>query len=308
MVRPSSRHKVSVIGLGVMGSRHARVLAGLPDRFEIVAAYDLRPEQPTPPGVRRVHSEAEAIAMAEVIVVATPIGAHGPTVSRALGAGRHLLVEKPLCATAEEAEALAADSARGPGRLFVGHSERFNPVVRALARLVRGQRVLSLHMHRSGPSRPCDVGALVNLGVHDLDLAAYLTAGEPIVRGAVGDDDAAHVLLATRGEGIGHVYVDRTLPIRRRALTLATARWIYEGDLLEHRLVRTGRDTGVRTDVPLPLDEPLAAQALALADALDGVSVREIATAADGARAVHLAERAARCCTSAEKLSIRARP
>jgi hypothetical protein len=86
---------------------------------------------------------------------------------------------------------------------------------------------------------------------------------------------------------------------------------VYEGDLLAHRLVRSARTasaTGSRTEVPLPLEEPLVAQAIALADALDGRTSREIATAADGALAVALAERAADHCAStaehAEKLSL----
>jgi hypothetical protein len=103
---------------------------------------------------------------------------------------------------------------------------------------------------------------------------------------------------------------------------------MYEGDLLAPRLVRTARmaaaatatrairATGVApsgaagTEVPLPLDEPLRVQALALADALDGASLRrEIATGADGALAVRLAENAAAACASApENLSLFARP
>ena len=88
---------------------------------------------------------------------------------------------------------------------------------------------------------------------------------------------------------------------------VATRRWIYEGDLLAHRLTRTSRDAGVRTEVPLPLEEPLVAQAIALADALDGASPRELATATDGARAVALAECAASYCV-AEKLSVLVHP
>jgi hypothetical protein len=64
-----------------------------------------------------------------------------------------------------------------------------------------------------------------------------------------------------------------------------------------HRLTRTARDTGVTSEVPLLLEEPLLAQARALADALDGGSVREIASGADGAAAVRLAEQATQLCS-----------
>jgi predicted dehydrogenase len=310
---------VTVAGLGVMGLRHARVLAGLGERFELVGAYDVRGDRRPPPGVPELASEAEVIAGAEVIVVATPIGTHADIVARALAAGRHVLVEKPLCATALQADGLVAAAARGSARLFVGHSERFNPVVRALAKLVRSERVVAIDLLRVGRSRPSDSGVLVNLGVHDFDLAAYLGGGHAAVRGAIGaaaahasvrtpegigpnrrpGDDLAHVLLTTAAGALAHVHVDRTVPETRRALVLATSRWIYQGDLLTHRLVRTSREGGVSSEVPLLLEEPLAAQAAALADALDGAPVREIATAVEGARAVALAEEAARWCAAA---------
>jgi predicted dehydrogenase len=298
-----------------MGRRHARVLGELPGRFELVGVYDTRKDIVSPPGVAALGGEAEVVARAEVVIVATPIGAHAATVSRALAAGRHVLVEKPLCESGAQAEALLAAAARGAGRLFVGHSERFNPVVRALARLVRGDRVAAIDLQRVGPSRPGDHGVLVNLAVHDFDLAAYLGGGDASLRGAAGapaaraaGDDLAHVLLATACGAVAHVYVDRTVPEKRRRIVLATSRWIYEGDLLAHRLVRTSRDTGASSEVPLLLEEPLLGQAVALADALDGGPVREVATGADGARAVMVAEQAGAACRSpdrhAEKLSL----
>jgi predicted dehydrogenase len=307
------RYKAGLLGLGVMGRRHARVLAAMPDRFDLTGAYDPREDIPWPAGLPQLACEAEVIARSEVVVVATPIGAHAATVARALAAGRHVLVEKPLCETTEQAESLVAAAARGPARLFVGHSERFNPVVRALSKLVRVDRVIALDFMRVGPARPTDHGVLLNLGVHDFDLAGYLGGGVATVHGAAGvpsirgsGDEVAHVLLTTSAGALVHVYVDRTVPEKRRRIMLATARWIYEGDLLGYRLARTARGTGVSTGVPLPLEEPLAAQAAALADALDGRAVREIATGADGARALVVAEQAAARC--AEKLSLLAAP
>jgi predicted dehydrogenase len=298
---------VSLVGLGAMGQRHARVLRDLESRFEIVGAYDPRAEAPTPPGAVRLASEAEALGRAEVVLVATPIESHAGIVARGLAAGRHVFVEKPVCASAGEARAASA-AARFGARLFVGHSERFNPVVRTLARLVRDETVLSIDLRRVGPSRPCASGVLVNLGVHDFDLAAYLGGGELTLRGAVGlgagslgpaqGPDAAHVLFSTAGGATGHLYVDRTAPVRERAIELATARWVYRGDLLAHRLVRTARSGAARADVPLPLEEPLAAQAAALADALDGATPREIAVGDDGVRALDLAEGALLLCAA----------
>ncbi len=305
---------MTLFGLGAMGRRHARVLRSLHERFDLVGAYDVRADAEPFEGVARLASEAEAIALADVVVVATPIETHASVVLRALAAGKDVLVEKPLSATASEANAMVA-AARGAGRLFVGHTERFNPVVRALARLLRGDEVRTIELRRVGPSRPTGCGALVNLGVHDTDLAAYLGGGEVFLRAALGagtrrdGEDFAHLLFTTAAGASGHLYVDRTMPAKQRSVVVSTRRWMYEGDLLAHRLARTPQAGGgstradaARVDVPLALDEPLLMQAVALADALDGAPVREIATGADGARAVELAEQgAAGClCTDAD--------
>jgi predicted dehydrogenase len=297
------RHKVALIGLGAMGRRHARALRALEKRYEIVGGYDPRAEVLTLEGVERLANDDEAIGRADVIVVATPIDAHAGVAARVLAAGKCVLVEKPVCATSTEANALLA-FVRGPARLFVGHSERFNPVVRALTRLVGTEAILRLDLRRIGPSRPGDGGALVNLGVHDLDLAAYLGGGEITLRGAIGPprhvegEDFAHVLFSTGCGAAGHVYVEARALGRERTIVLTTARWVYEGDLLNHRLARSARASSERVDVPLPLEEPLVAQAAALADVLDGRGPREIATGVDGARALDLTERAAACFAS----------
>jgi virulence factor len=292
--RATQRHKATFIGLGAMGLRHMRVFAGLGDRFEIAGAYDLRADVPVPSAAARLRSEEEAIASAEVVVIATPTGSHAGAAARALAAGRHVLVEKPICATAAEASGLAALAGRGTTLLFAGHSERFNPVIRVLARLLRDEPLLAIDLERVGPSRPTECGALFNLGVHDFDLATYLGRSPLTLCGALGTDDRAHVLFTTAAGAVGHLHVDRSAPAKRRRIAVTTARWSYEGDLLAHSLVRTSVATGARSDVPLPLEEPLAAQALSLADALDGAGGREIATGDDGAYAVALAEEASR--------------
>lgn len=315
----SKRHKVAVVGLGVMGLRHLRVLLGLESRFEVVGTYDVRTDTPEPAGAARFASEGEAVARAEVVVVATPIASHVDVARRALADGKHAFVEKPLCATSLEARAVIA-SARGGARLFVGHSERFNPVVRALANLLRGDDVRAVDFQRLGPSKPCGYGVLLNAGVHDLDLAAYLAGGAVAVRGAAGSgardssgEDFADVHFSTAGGAIGRLAVDRTSPSRRRSVEVTTSQWFYEGDLLAHRLVRTprGRAGAQAAPLPVPAQEPLVAQALALADALDGRPARELATGVDGLRAVELAERAVAFCgdsppaaPAAEKLSL----
>ena len=298
--------RVAIVGAGVMGRRHARVLASCPE-FQLVAVMDVdedaAAEVAAMYGAETATRERDAIGRAEAVVVATPIGAHARSVRRALANGRHVLVEKPIAATARDAKKLVAIASASGARLFVGHSERFNPVVRALARLVEPASVAAIALERVGATRGRvgEEGALVNLGVHDLDLAAYLTRSPLSPASCTGErttvfEERAYVhAVAASGAHI-HVRVDQRPAgqTRRRTIALATSTHVWHGDLLVPSLARVCRATGVREAIPLDTEEPLLAQAHAFYAALRGGASNEIATGLDGMRALQAAERARR--------------
>lgn len=291
-----------------------RVLAEMPDEYELVGVFDA--DRSVAEEVGRawkvpVYGDAyPCVAAAELVVIASPIEAHAAGAKCALELGRHVLVEKPLCANVDDAFALVRAAARNTARLFVGHSERFNPVIVALRRLVRPNEVRAISIRRATPAavppagipgpggRPHEHDVLLSLGVHDVDLVAYLT-GAPVslgdVSGSANGDDEDHAeltLLAATG-AVTKVVADRTAPRRERTIELVTRGEVFEGDLLSPRLVRRARG-GVRSLVELSDVEPLVGQARAFAGALDGVGPAEVATGADGARALALALEARR--------------
>jgi len=295
-----------------MGRRHARALLALDERAELGGVYDPDPTAAAS-SLPTYASEAEAIADADVVFIATPIAAHVGTVLRALDAGRDVFVEKPIGATGAESTAMVDAATRTGRRLFVGHSERFNPVVRALRRAVDPESIRSVTFCRVGapragivkiePPRARTRDVLLNLGVHDFDLAAYITDSRALARAAFGREDAADILLST-ARGPARVRVGREGERERRIL-VTTADAIYRGDLLRFRLTVNrhafgpseaseasgrGRDRGTDQELALETEEPLIAQARAVFDALDG-RASEIAEGLDGARAVRLAEK-----------------
>jgi len=292
-----ARARVSVLGVGAMGQLHARVFAQLPAEFELAGVYDPCVETAREVGrkwsVPAFTEEAHAIAAADLVVIASPIEAHAGAARRVLARGRDLLVEKPVCATAAQAFALARSVGRGQ-HLFVGHSERFNPVVRAIHGLVRPTEVRTLRLRRTsamvrGGREHC---ALVSLGVHDIDLVAHLTASPVALREVVdeGEDRADLVLASARG-AIAWVHVDRSASRRERTLEVATSDALYFGDLLARTL--TVQPHGARAAIACALvdEEPLVAQARAIARALRG-SGEIVATGVEGARALALVEQA----------------
>jgi predicted dehydrogenase len=280
-----------------MGRLHARVFAGLPEQFTLAGVYD-----PIATSAREVGEtwsvpafaqEADAIAAADLVVIASPIEAHAGAVLRALARGRHVLVEKPVASTAAEAFALTRAVGRNQ-RLFVGHSERFNPVVRALRDLVRPGDVRSIRLRRTAVTmrRGAEHGALVSLGVHDVDLVAHLAASPVALRDVVhvDDDRADLVLVAARG-AVAWVHVDRRASVRERIIEVVTRDSVFAGDLLARTLVvRHGRGDAM-APCTLVDEEALVAQAGSIARALDG-SPEAVATGVDGARALAIVEHA----------------
>jgi predicted dehydrogenase len=288
MSATSKRVRAAVVGLGEMGTRHARVLASMARRFELIGIVDTRRDVARA-AARRFEAPAldldEAIARAELVVFATPIDAHAAGAARALAAGRHVLVEKPICGRVADARRLVRLAQGARVQLFVGHSERFNPVVRALAALVPPAEVRALEHVRLGPPRGTaghGGSALLNLGIHDVDLAAFLGGAAADLVRAEGSLDHADLTLAV-GATHARIAIDRAAPDRRRGIRVVTDDAVYEGDLLAHRLACGGEV------LPLADEEPLAAQALAIHGALEGLA-SAAATGEDGARALAIVE------------------
>ena len=283
--------RVVIVGAGSMGERHARVFAAAPGAY-LAGVHDVDAAR-----ARDVASRWDAsvtgtldvaIDRADLVVLATPTDVHEAQARRVIARGRHVLVEKPLCATGACARELC-DLARASGvRLFVGHSERFNPVMRALLAATADDPAIAIHTRRHGTARPSREEICLNLAVHDVDLAAVLFRAEVALTSADGDTDRAELLVRARGGRQARIDVSHGAR-RARTIRVQTARFVYEGDLLASSLVRI--EPGREVSLPLDGAEPLALQAEAALAAIDG-RPSDIATGEDGARAVSVAERA----------------
>jgi UDP-N-acetylglucosamine 3-dehydrogenase len=180
--------KAAVIGVGAMGRNHARVYKEL-SGVDLVGVADLDPAQTERIGGQhgaRAYTDYQAM-LAEmepaVVSVTVPTQVHCQVVLDALAAGCHVLVEKPITATCEEAHTIIEQAAALRRVLAVGHIERYNPaVVELKRRLDAGElgRIFQIHTRRLGPfpARVRDVGVVVDLAPHDLDIMRYLTGTE----------------------------------------------------------------------------------------------------------------------------------
>jgi len=167
------RIRTAVIGVGYLGRFHAQKYAGLPGA-ELVAVADPRPEArdavAAQTGCRAVADYRELLGQVEAVSVVTPTPLHFPIAQDCLEHGVHVLVEKPIAETPAQARTLIATAARCRRVLQVGHLERFNPVVRALAGVLRTPRFVESHRLAPFRERGTDVNVVLDLMIHDIDL------------------------------------------------------------------------------------------------------------------------------------------
>ncbi len=172
----SNVSRVAVLGVGSLGKEHARIYSDLTrsGQTELVGVYDVHAEaarqQAARFGVVAFTDLETALNAVDAVSVVTPTSTHFEIARRALQAGKHVLVEKPMTSTSDEAGELVA-MARDRGLILqVGHVERFNPVFRYLEEVVGDPRFIECHRLSPYPARSTDIGVVLDLMIHDLDI------------------------------------------------------------------------------------------------------------------------------------------
>jgi predicted dehydrogenase len=196
--------RVGVVGVGHIGSNHARIYAETPT-IEFAGIFDVDPERANnvakktkAPVAKSLEELADWI---EAASVATPTNTHYEIARLLLERGKHLLVEKPITDNTAHAGELAALALRNRLVLQVGHVERFNPVLSALERLLTHPRFIEAHRLSPYPERSTDIGVVLDLMIHDLEIILHL------VRSPVQDIDAVGVPVLSRGEDIANARI-----------------------------------------------------------------------------------------------------
>ncbi|WP_395678861.1 Gfo/Idh/MocA family protein [Inquilinus sp.] len=178
------RTRTAVIGAGYFGSLHAAKHAELAEA-ELVAVCDTDPARAgalaTKLGVRAVTDLSELIGQVDAVSVAVPTNAHFDTARTCLEAGIHVLIEKPISNTLEEADALSRLAADRKLVLQVGHLERFNPVVQGLAKILDRPRYIECQRISAFKPRGTDVNVVLDMMIHDIDLVLKIV-GAPLDR------------------------------------------------------------------------------------------------------------------------------
>jgi predicted dehydrogenase len=171
------RVRVGVVGVGALGQHHARVYASLPEAA-LVGVIDTHPgraeEVAGPLGTKVFSNHSDLFGKVDAVSIATPTTLHSEIGEQFLKEGIHVLVEKPIAHTLEDADRLIKAAQENRCVLQVGHLERFNPAVVKLREIVRRPRFFEAHRMGLFSPRSLDIDVILDLMIHDLDIICLL--------------------------------------------------------------------------------------------------------------------------------------
>src|SRR5215467_12337587 len=193
--------RVGVVGVGHIGSNHARLYAEIPSA-EFTAVYDVEPFRSriiaSKFGASSAKSLDDFIGMVDAVSVATPTNTHYEVAHGLLAKGKHVLIEKPITDNTAHATELAELAAGSSLILQVGHVERFNPVLGALEKYLTHPRFIEAHRLAPYTERSTDIGVVLDLMIHDLEVILHF------VRSPLWSIDAVGVPVLSKSEDIAN--------------------------------------------------------------------------------------------------------
>src|SRR6266700_2310124 len=263
--------RVGVVGVGHIGSNHARLYPEIPSA-DFTAVYDLDLARGHAIGRKfnalTAKSLDEFVERVDAASIATPTNTHYEVARSLLARGKHLLIEKPITDNAAHAGELAELAAQNGLVLQVGHVERFNPVLSALEERLTHPRFIEAHRLSPYPERSTDIGVVLDLMIHDLEIILHL------VRSPVQTIDAVGVAVLSRGEDIANARLrfedgcvanitsSRISPERMRKIRVFQEDAYLSLDYEKQSGEIYRRESGkiMRDKVPIQREEPLKQQ------------------------------------------------
>ena len=260
--------KVGVAGAGAMGRNHARVFSLL-EGVELAAIYDQDVERAKEIagefGGKAVDSLDDLAECVDAATVAVPTVVHRAVGCGLMDHGVHVLMEKPIADSLDDARALIEKSQEKSCVLQVGHIERFNPVMRELEKRLSGPRFIEAHRLSPFPNRSIDIGVVLDLMIHDLEIILHLVNSPVESVDAVGvavmtaREDIANARIRFENGCVANVTSSRISPEKMRKIR------VFQGDCylsLDYQEQSAGMymmtDDGIeKVEVEVEKDEPL---------------------------------------------------
>jgi len=295
--------RVGVWGAGAWGEKHARIYQGLRD-VELIGVHDRDADRASAVTTRhggQAFERPEALlARCDAVSIAVPTVDHRAAAEQALAAGCHVLVEKPMAASVDEADAMIRAARRADRVLQVGQVERFNPALSAARPLVRRPKFIEAHRLAAFQPRSLDIDVVLDLMIHDIDAVLHLTGCLPASVSAVGvavlssTVDIANARLEFEDGCVANLTASRVSQERMRRIRFFQADAYLSIDLFartgDHLRLDPTRMPPIRRDVlAIAEGEPLQLELAAFVRSLPGPG-EGAASAAEGREALRVAE------------------
>ena len=273
--------RVGVVGVGHIGKNHARLYAeGGTAEFTAIFDHDAAnaAQIAAQYGVRAAVSLEEFSALVDAASIATPTVSHFEIGRALLERGKHLLIEKPIAEDTAQANELA-ELAKARGLVLqIGHVERFNPVLRALEARLSRPRFIEAHRLSPYPNRSTDIGVVLDLMIHDLEIILHLVRSPVQTIDAVGvpvlsrREDIANARIRFENGCVANITSSRISPERMRKIRVfqedAYLSLDYQNQTGEiYRRSATGIE---RSEVEIEKEEPLKRQLLSFIECARG--------------------------------------
>lgn len=241
--------RLGVLGVGFMGKNHARIYSEIAD---LVGVYDLQPDVRKEVAKRfntsGFSNTEDLLSKVDAVSICTPTSSHFDLARKAIESGVSVLLEKPFTGSSEKARELSEMAERNGVTLGAGFVERFNPVVSAAKEaLGKGSfgDPISITSRRvsSSPSRIRDVGVIMDLAIHDIDVIRYISSSEICSVYALGGhysqkdfEDHANLLMRTNEGVVCFLEVNWLTPMKVRKVSLTCSGGFVELDYIEQSL------------------------------------------------------------------------
>jgi predicted dehydrogenase len=263
--------RVGVIGVGHIGKNHARLYAELLGA-QFTAIYDTdqaRARQLADEfGIAAAASLEEFMEEVDATSIATPTNTHFDIAHKLLTRGKHLLIEKPIAENTAHASELAELAAGRRLVLQVGHVERFNPILSALEKRLTNPRFIEAHRLSPYPNRSTDIGVVLDLMIHDLEIILHLVRSPVQTIDAVGvpvlsrSEDIANARLRFENGCVANITSSRISPEQMRKIRVFQEDTYLSLDYQNQsgEIYRRSADGLTREEVEIEREEPLKRQ------------------------------------------------
>ena len=277
--------KVGVVGLGAMGKNHVRVYSEFPDVKLVGIAdvdYELAQSLAEKYDCKPFNDYRDLLNQRlDAVSIAVPTSLHKEVAMEAARAGINMLVEKPIADTIEVGKEIIKAAEQNNAKLMIGHIERFNPVVPVIRKAIEGEEVSLIEITRIGPFPPRvkDVGVVIDLATHDIDLVRYLTGSEfKKIYGLTSKnlaqyEDVAILLFEMANGALARVTVNWITPFKVREINIATKQKFIKASLIDQKVIEYSRykenDSYLVKELNLPFGEPLKLELEAFIDCIE---------------------------------------